>query len=74
MCIKVSLQKISLAFLALALTLSNLNANEKQLGEYESNLLLKKAFLKLYRENKELEKRLKFLNNKIYIKNQNKKK
>ncbi|EAH8900006.1 SH3 domain-containing protein [Campylobacter coli] len=68
MCIKVSLQKISLAGLALALTLSNLNANEKQLGEYDSNLLLKKAVLKLYRENQELEKRVGVLEDKLGIK------
>lgn len=68
MYIKVLLQKINLASLVLMLALSNLNAQETQTSEYDSNLLLKKAVLKLYRENQELEKRVVILENKLGIK------
>ncbi|HEB7569749.1 SH3 domain-containing protein [Campylobacter coli] len=68
MCIKVSLQKINLIGLVLALAFSNLSAKETQLSKDDSNLLLKRAVLKLYRENQELEKRVAILEDKLGIK------
>lgn len=67
MCIKASLQKISLVSLVLVFSLINLNAKETQASEYDNNLLLKKAVLKLYRENQELEKRVAVLEEKLGI-------
>ncbi|ECL2201456.1 SH3 domain-containing protein [Campylobacter jejuni] len=67
MYIKASLQKISLVSLALAFSLTNLSAKEAQTSEYDNNLLLKKAVLKLYRENQELEKRVAVLEEKLGI-------
>ncbi|EHN6916273.1 SH3 domain-containing protein [Campylobacter jejuni] len=64
---KLLLQKISLVSLTLVLTSLNLNAEEAQTSKYDSNLLLKKAVLKLYRENQELEKRVAVLEDKLGI-------
>lgn len=58
MCIKVLLQKSSL--IALALSFSSLSAGEE-------NLLLKKAVIKLYKDNQALEKRVELLEEKLGI-------
>lgn len=67
MCKKALLRGISIAGLALGLVFSNLYAKEVGKNIDDSNLLLKKAVLKLYRENQELEKRVTLLENKLEI-------
>ncbi|MCR2059786.1 hypothetical protein [Campylobacter helveticus] len=61
MCIKALLQKTSLIALTMGFALSPLSAED-------NNLLLKKAVIKLYKDNQALEKRIELLEDKLGIK------
>lgn len=65
MCIKALLYKINISLIVGSFCLASLNANE--ISEEESQLLLKQAVLKLYSQNKELEKRIIALEDKLGI-------